>query len=142
MTQDSPQKFRVDKTEGVLVIEALGPTLDSEDRDELYAFVGRLAREPQPRRALLSLTGIHSIRSVAIGILVNFQKRIREAGGALKVSDIDPNVHQVLCLTKMDLILELHSTGPEAIAAFKGRTSSKTESAEGTWYSKFFGGES
>lgn len=126
MSSTDKPVYRIDTIEGVSVITLPGPQFTGDARDELYALIPRLGGTGTgPKRVMLNLANVRQIHSAAIAVLINFQKRVREAGGALKICQIDPHVYQVFLLTKMDQVLDLHKTQQEAIDAFHGRGGSR-----------------
>jgi anti-anti-sigma factor len=143
MAHDDPRQFRARQAEGATVVTAEVPLLGPESRDELYAVADRLADANMPRRVVLSLVGVRSLNSAAIGVLVNFHKRVRDAGAALKVSDLTSDVAQVFQLTKLDQVLDLCATEADALAAFRehdrGRKPSTPDGGPGSWVSRLFG---
>jgi anti-sigma B factor antagonist len=140
MPQDSSEHFLVEQSEGVMVVTPTDPRLLTDQKDSLYALVDRMAGVPAPKKVVLSLAGVHMLDSAGIGILINFQRRVTKAGGVLKVCDLDPNVLQVIRLTRIDQVLEIHGTRAEALASFHSRRGEEGE--KGSWFTKFFGGSS
>jgi anti-anti-sigma factor len=137
MVGDASEFFRLEQTDGVLVVTALGAEISPEARDPLYAIGERLADAAEPRRMVLSLAGVKTLNSATIGVLINFQKRVRDAGGSLKICRLDPYVRNIFRLTKMDLLFDLHDTEQDAIAAFRVKARGPSPS----WVSRFFGGK-
>src|SRR5262245_57195940 len=149
MSQATPPNFTFEQVEGVTVVTAACPQIVADLRDEFYALAVRPADAPPgPWRVVLDLSGVRQINSAAIGILINFQKRVRDAGGTLKVCGIHPNVIDVFRLTKMDQILDLCPTRKDALDAYQGRGRPSTPTSAGTgersggsWFSRIFGGK-
>lgn len=134
MSQETPRSFRVEQADDVTIVTAAVPQIVAENREELY----ELARQPADgsgrKRVVLNLQNVPQIQSAAIAILINFQKRVREGGGALKICGVTPNVLAVFKLIKMDQVLDLAGTQQEAIDAFHGN------GGAGSWFSKIMGG--
>jgi anti-sigma B factor antagonist len=139
MSQSSTGNFRVETQDGVTVVTPTCPQIVAEVRDDLYAVADGLSG-PGPHRVVLSLKPIRQIQSAAIGILINFQKRVRDAGGALKIADLDPNILEVFKLTKMDQVLDLSRSTAEAVDAFHGRGKA-SGAGGGGWFGRLFGGK-
>lgn len=138
---DARPNFRVERDDGVTVFTALGPQIVAEVKEELYGLAARLAEAPGPRHAVLDLGAVRQVNSAAIGILINFQKRVRDAGGALKVCQADPHVAEVFRLTKMDQVLDIHPSRSAAIASFRGPAPAGPApgGGGGSWFSRLFG---
>ena len=72
------------------------------------------------RRILLDMSGVSYIDSSGIGWLIGSQKSFRAAGGKLALHSVQPQVHQLLGLLKLDRIIpmtESAAAGREALAA-------------------------
>ena len=82
------------------VAEALGP--------------GRpLASVPQ---VVLDLGSVHFVDSTGLGIVLGVLRRVRQAGGALRVVVIEPQVVGLFELLDLDRILALRPTLDDALA--------------------------
>jgi anti-sigma B factor antagonist len=81
MSHDSPQPYQVDQVEGVTVVTVVGNQLAPDTKDALYAVAGGPAGAAQPRQVVLDLANVRILNSTAIGILINFQRKVRDAGG-------------------------------------------------------------
>ena len=140
MPADPSPHFTVDSAEGVTFITPTGPEIAADARDLLYGAADDLANAPPPRRVVLDLQNVKSLNSATIGVLINLQKRVRDAGGALKLCALDPFVMNVVQLTKMDQILDVRATRRDAVDSFHNKPSTSAE-ASPSWVSRFFGGK-
>jgi anti-sigma B factor antagonist len=132
MLPDASQYYEWEGTGGPTVIRVLDPLLLAEQKDLFYGLVDRLANAPEPRQVALNLANLHVIRSTMIGVLINFQRKLKDAGGSVKLCCIDPDVLNVFNLTRMDQIFDIRKSERDAIDAFQGRS-------RGGWISRIFG---
>jgi anti-sigma B factor antagonist len=141
MSQETAKNFRVEDQGDVTVVTAVTNQIVAENRDDLYASIGRPGPggAAGPKYVVLNLENVPQIQSAAIAILINFQKKVREAGGVLKVCGVTPNVLDVFRLIKMDQVFDIVGTTGQAVASFHGKAGS---SGGGGWFSKFRGGKS
>src|SRR5262245_53314755 len=102
MSQEQPQRFREEQVDGITTILAMGHELLPDSQEDLYAIADRLADAPEPRRVVLNLVNVRSIRSASIAILITFQKKVVDAGGTLKLCRIHPDVAKAFRLTHID----------------------------------------
>jgi len=65
---------------------------------------------------VLDLGGVDFIDSAGLGVVLGALKRVRGAGGALRVVVDEPAVRQVFALTELDRIVPLDRTVDEAVA--------------------------
>jgi anti-anti-sigma factor len=142
MSHETGEHFQVTEDRGVAVVTVNSPQIDPEAKEELYAVAARVSAGAVPKEVVLSLRGVRQIQSQAIGILINFQKRVRDAGGALKVADAEKTLMDVFHLTKMTQVIDFCATRQDAVDAFhgKGRAKGGVSGGEGgSWFSKIFG---
>ncbi|MFO0951717.1 MAG: STAS domain-containing protein [Isosphaeraceae bacterium] len=142
MPHDQPQIKRHQAEDGVTVITVLDPETLSDGRGPLYGVIDDLAHTPGPRRVVVNLHHVKAINSSAIGVMINFQKKLRDVGGSVRFCEIDPFVLNVLTLTKVDQILHLLPTEEAALASFResgGKTQGQGKARGTSWVSRFFG---
>lgn len=123
MTQDPVQHLHVEPIAGVTVVTVTGTRISAATRAALYALAADLVHQPPPRRVVVDLAEVQYLTSEAIGILITFQKNVREAGGVVKICGADPHLRELFRLTRVDQLIEVRSSRREAIAAFAGRPS-------------------
>ena len=91
-------------------------------RDEAAA-LSRLVEEVLERgsKVVLDLSGVTSIDSAGIGELISLHTRAQSQNAVLKYASPRPLVRDLLDLTNVDSVLEIHSGVSEALAAFQPR---------------------
>lgn len=102
---------------GSVVVVALEGRLDLASLDPLKDVLARLVEEGA-RRLVLDLAGVGHVDSWALAAIVAVVKRLRAAGGDLKLCGLQPAVRLVLDLTQLTRLVEVHPTRDAAIAAF------------------------
>lgn len=71
------------------------------------------------RHLVLDLTGVDFCDSTGLGVLVAIVKRVRTAGGDLRLVSDDRRFNELLVLTRLDRVFDVHPTvatacdGPE-----------------------------
>lgn len=101
--------------DGRTVVSAAGE-LDVHTAPALQAELS--PRSQQPNAVLVvDLTDVGFIDSTGLGVLVTTLKHVREAGGSLDVVVTSSRVLKVFALTGLDVVIPLHSTLDEALAA-------------------------
>lgn len=68
------------------------------------------------RRVVLDMAGASYMDSAAVGWLLSLHKRFHEAGGALVICAVQPTVRRVLELMRIDQVLPMTDTQPEAMS--------------------------
>ena len=139
MSQDSSQPYSIEQVNGVTVVKVVGNQVAPDTKDALYNVAEGLVASPQPRRVVLNLANVRILNSAAIGILINFQKKVRDAAGTLKICCIDPYVLDLFRLTKMDQVLDIRGSQQDAIDAFLGKAKPAAAGRKRSWFSRVFG---
>jgi anti-anti-sigma factor len=58
-------------------------------------------------RLILDLSGLQFVTSTALGVFVAFNRRVRQAGGLLALSNVGPFVREALAITCLDQLMEI-----------------------------------
>jgi anti-anti-sigma factor len=132
MSEDPSSYVRVEQADGITIVRVDDPRVLSDARDTLYDLAARLAEGAEPRGVVLDLANVHVVQSIMMGVLVTFQKKVREAGGSLKLCAVDPYVQNAFKLARLDQMLEICETEREAVDALRGQGRSP-------WLAKLFG---
>lgn len=131
MEPNPPPHFRIHQVDGITILTVLDAEIAPEAKGPLYAAAEELAGVPEPRHLVLNLEKLRRIDSMTIAVLITFQKKVRESGGAVRVCVADPHVLGVFRATKLDQLLDLRTSEGDAVAAFQGKGRS--------WASRIFG---
>jgi anti-anti-sigma factor len=109
-----PRYFRVEPQNGVSIVRFEDIQIGPDARDPLYA----LAEKEGHTKVVLDLSEIWALSSLALGILANFQQRVEAGGGHVKLCGLNPNLRQVLRMTKLDQIFAITETAEQAVEEF------------------------
>jgi anti-anti-sigma factor len=105
---------------GVIVVELLdpklsGPTLTQELAEDLLS----LLEKGKPTNVLLNLVQVEFISSAALNRLINFQKRVQDSGGKLKLCGLRPSIESVFAATRLNQVFDLCKNEDDALAHFE-----------------------
>jgi len=70
------------------------------------------------RRILIDFSRTGYIDSSGLGALVSISKRIREAGGELRLSGLNEDLRSLFELTKLDTLFAITDTPQQALTSF------------------------
>src|SRR5689334_10304545 len=101
---------------GVTVVQVEGQLIVG-NRQELKELVGT-ALDRGDRRLLIDFSKTGYIDSSGLGALVSISKRIREAGGELRLSGLNEDLRSLFELTKLDTLFAINETPDQALASF------------------------
>ena len=69
-------------------------------------------------KLLISFKNVEHLSSAALGMLITLNKKVSEQHGALKLSDISPQIYEVFKITQLNKLLSIQATAGEALGAF------------------------
>jgi anti-sigma B factor antagonist len=69
-------------------------------------------------KLLLSFTSVDFLSSAALGKLITLDKKMKAHGGALKLSNIRPEIYEVFAITKLNRLFDIKDDEADALAAF------------------------
>ena len=89
-------------------------------RDEATAFSRKIAELlPDARQLIVELSGLEVIDSAGLGELVVVHMWIRASGCSLKLAGANPRIRQLLELTNLLSVFDVHPTLDDALLAFR-----------------------
>jgi len=101
---------------GVTVVKVEGQLIVG-NRQELKDLIGA-ALDKGERRILIDFSQTGYIDSSGLGALVSISKRVREAGGELRLSGLNEDLRSLFELTKLDTLFAIAETPQQALASF------------------------
>lgn len=101
---------------GVTVVQVEGQLIVG-NRHELKEVV-QAALDGGERKLLVDFSRTGYIDSSGLGALVSISKRIREAGGDLRLAGLNDDLRSLFELTKLDTLFTITETPEQALASF------------------------
>jgi anti-anti-sigma factor len=101
----------------VIVVHCHGRIVYREEAAALSRLVGEIL--DQGGKVVLDLSGVSSLDSAGIGELVFLHTWARSRNADLKCASPSPLVRELLDLTNLNSVLEIHSSTDEALSAFQ-----------------------
>ena len=101
---------------GVTVVKVEGQLIVG-NRQELKELV-IAALDNGDRRILIDFSQTGYIDSSGLGALVSISKRVREAGGELRLSGLNEDLRSLFELTKLDTLFAIAETPQQALSSF------------------------
>ena len=101
---------------GVTVVKVEGQLIVG-NRQELKDLVSA-ALDKGERRILIDFSQTGYIDSSGLGALVSISKRVREAGGELRLSGLNEDLRSLFELTKLDTLFAIAETPQQALSSF------------------------
>lgn len=92
--------------------------LDEANIQEIGQTLGYLIEENATPKIALDFSTVDHLSSAALGVLINANTKIREAGGQLRLTNIKPQILEVFKITRLDKWFKILPTRAEALASF------------------------
>ncbi|QQE11388.1 STAS domain-containing protein [Planctomycetota bacterium] len=70
-------------------------------------------------KILLSFASVEHLSSAALGTLITINNKVRQKGGQLRLSNIDPQIYEVFVITKLNKLFQIHEEADAALASFQ-----------------------
>jgi anti-anti-sigma factor len=75
--------------------------------------------QKQPRKLVIDFSQVRFFSSQVLGLLVDIWRRVKEFGGCLTISGIDPQLTRVFRITHLDKLFTFYENTDSAIASMK-----------------------
>lgn len=111
-------KLKAKEIKGVTVIELDGNVVGGPDASALNDFLHKLVSE-EKNHVVIDLKSVCFINSSGLGMLIGGLTTIRHSGGELKLARASKKVENLLEMTKLLKVFDLHKNVNNAIASFK-----------------------
>jgi anti-sigma B factor antagonist len=82
--------------------------------EQLFSLVDEAGR----RKLLLNFGNVEYLSSAALGKLITLNKKVQASGGRLILCNIDPQIHEVFEITKLDKFFNIQKEEQAALQAF------------------------
>jgi len=111
-------KFKTREVKGVTIIELDGNVMGGPDATELNDYLHKLITEDKIR-VVVDLKDVNFINSSGLGMLIGGLTTLRHSGGEMKLARASKKVENLLEMTKLQKVFDLHKNVNEAVAAFQ-----------------------
>lgn len=108
--------FSISDMNGITIVEVDGELIVGNRQELKDTVLDRL--EQGDRRFLIDFTASSYIDSSGLGVLVSLSKKIREAGGALRLAGLNEDLRTLFELTKLDTLFQIADTRSRALGDF------------------------
>src|SRR5512145_2037365 len=83
---------------------------------ELAQEMFQLVEKDRHENILLNFSGVDFLSSAALGKLITMDKKVKAAGGMLKLSNIKPEIYEVFAITKLNRLFDIKDEEADALA--------------------------
>lgn len=82
--------------------------------EQLFSLVDELNR----KKLVLNFSNVEYLSSAALGKFITLNKKVKAAGGSLILCAIDPQIHEVFVITKLNKLFNIQKDEQTALQAF------------------------
>lgn len=113
------RRLQVSQTGDVTVVRFVDrKILDEANIQELGQELFQLVEEEGRKNLLLNFSSVEFLSSAALGKLITLDKKVKGAGGKLKLSNIRTEIYEVFAITKLNKLFDIKDEEADALAAF------------------------
>ena len=118
---DEQNIISVEQVEGVVLVTFNVPSISSVSSVERISERLRpIASSSDALNIVIDFDGVKFFSSLVLGMLVDVWRRLKNAGGRLVISGINPQLSRVFRITNLDTIFQFYPDRSSAIAAVIG----------------------
>ena len=92
--------------------------IDNLNIQELGRALTSLVEGDKRGKLLLNFSAVEFLSSAALGKLITLDKKVKAAGGALKLCQIQPEIYEVFAITKLNRLFDIKEDEADALATF------------------------
>lgn len=117
---EEKQVVTITRQEGINLAVLESPkVLDEVSISEIGDKLSTIAKDTEFPKLVVDFRNVSNMSSSALGMLITVHKRIREAGGQLRLCNINPNIAEVFSITRLDEIFIIDKELEDSIAQLK-----------------------
>ena len=119
MSQAKKRRIEVEEIDDVSVVEFVDKRILDEQNiqligDQLFELVDDLGK----KKLLLNFANVEYLSSAALGKLMTLNKKVKQAGGELRLANIKSEIREVFSITKLDKMLKIFNSEQDALDGF------------------------
>ncbi len=110
-------KLSTKESDGITVVVLEGSVLGGPDATALNDALHKLT-DKKKKKIILDLSGVESMNSSGLGMLITALTTVKNAGGLLKIAAASKKIESLIVITKLSTVFELYPTVKQAVASF------------------------
>ncbi len=116
---NSSSRLTIDQADGITTVAFQDRNILEEANIQLIGDeISALVEASDNPKLLINFASVEHLSSAALGTLITINNRIRAKGGQLRLANIDPQIHEVFVITKLNKLFHIHDTTSSAMASF------------------------
>ena len=110
--------IKIKDVKGITIIELKGNVMGGPDASALNEYLHKLVTENK-KKIVVDLHQVSFINSSGLGMLIGGLTTLRHSGGEMKLARASKKVENLLEMTKLLSVFELHKNVTNAVTSFK-----------------------
>lgn len=113
-------RLRVRKEGGVVHVEFVDRNiLDEANIQQIAEEIASIIDAEAAPKLVISFANVDHLSSAALGALITIHNKMKGKSGQLRLANIDPQIHEVFVITKLNKLFEIHESTASATASFR-----------------------
>ncbi len=109
-------RLRISENDGVTQVEFVDRNiLDEANIQAIGEEIGSIIEGAAEPKLVISFSNVDHLSSAALGALITINNKVRAKDGALRLSNIDPQIYEVFTITRLNKIFEIHDSTEQAL---------------------------
>jgi anti-sigma B factor antagonist len=118
MAAPSQRRLDIDEVGDVTVARFIDKKILDENNIQIIGNqMFGLVEEDGRKKIVLDFTNVEYLSSAALGKLITMDKKVKAAGGKLRLCNIRKDIYEVFAITRLNKVFDIRNTQEEAIAA-------------------------
>ena len=88
--------------------------LDEGNIAEIGEQLSALVEKEERPKIIISFAAVDHLSSAALGTLITINNKVKQKGGQLRLSDINPQIYEVFLITKLNKLFRIYPTVKDA----------------------------
>jgi len=112
-------RLRVRKQSGATIVEFVDRNiLDEANIQQIGDEINSLIANGEAEKLVISFSNVDHLSSAALGTLITIHNKLKSREGALRLTNIDPQIYEVFAITKLNKLFDIRETLDDAIGSF------------------------
>jgi anti-sigma B factor antagonist len=115
---DSKGIMQTETRGDILIVQFTAPAIGTAGNvQQLADDLHTLIEQTQPAKLIIDFARVSFFSSQMLGLLVDIWRRLKDCGGKLVISGINPNLTRVFRITNLDKVFEFYPDADAAVRA-------------------------
>jgi anti-sigma B factor antagonist len=111
----------VDRRGDVVIVKVEAKNLDEDNTRRVHADIAAaLEQSPRALPFVLDLSNVKFLPSLTLGAMVRLGNEFRSRNQRLILTALQPTIRQVVIITRLDRVFEIHDSVDDALKAIRG----------------------